>query len=299
MQGGDQYKLADLTEKITRKETWASHTGGFADVWQGILNNGDSRQTNVAIKALRPQAENEKERKKKNKRLRRELKAWRGLDHPNIVPLLGVATGFGPYTAMVCPWMENGTLGSYIESHANLTRQAKYKLLYQAARGLEYLHTIQPSPVIHGDITASNVLIDDQHVARLGDFGLSTILLEQQSQSNITSALTGAIRYTAPELYSNGSNNDDTFRTPKPTKESDIYSFGSIMYQVLSGKIPYHHIRSEPQVLIALVGQAKPRHEQSIPDISWQFITECWKDPARLRPTATSVVEHVEYNQYA
>ncbi|KAH7916777.1 kinase-like domain-containing protein [Hygrophoropsis aurantiaca] len=151
---------------------------------------------------------------------------------------------------------------------------------------------MQPSPVIHGDITASNILVDDQQVARLGDFGLS-IILEQKSQSNITSALHGALRYTAPEFFSS-----DSSRTPNPTKESDIYSFGSIMYQVLSGKIPYYNIPLESQVLLALHRGEKPKRKHSIPRISWQFITDCWGDPG-LRPNAANAVEHVEYYQYA
>ncbi|KAH7928052.1 kinase-like protein [Leucogyrophana mollusca] len=317
MQQPDPFQPPDLTAQITRSEEYASNTGGFADVWKGIWNTEEHGSVKVAIKALRPQAENDQERRKKNRvgirikpfvifksalndsqRLRRELRVWKGLRHPNIVPLLGVTSGFGPYTAMVCPWMEHGTLGHYLENSA-LTQRQRYQLLYEAAQGLSYLHMITfPGPIIHGDLTASNILIDSDRRACLADFGLSTILLEHQSLSYFTSALGGAVRYTAPEMFPVPDNADNAAPTPKPTKQSDVYSFGSIMFQVLSGKIPYPYISSESSVLLALSKGIRPHREPGISDASWEFVGRCWQADGGLRPTTEQAVGFVDYHRF-
>jgi len=144
---------------------------------------------NVAIKVLRSSSENEQAKKKLNKKLRRELRVWQRLHHENVVPLFGVTSNFGPYTSMVCPWMENGTLNSYLEKTGNTLRLSdRFRILCEVAAGLSYLHSFD---VIRGDLTGSNILITDKGRAMLSDFGLSTIIAEFQGTSYFTSSIRG------------------------------------------------------------------------------------------------------------
>ncbi|KAG1755426.1 kinase-like domain-containing protein, partial [Suillus lakei] len=135
-------------------------------------------------------------------RIRREIKIWMKLKHQNIVPFIGVTAGFGPpeTISLVSPWIPNGTLTNFLETYGGrLSLMSKLWLLHDIAAGLNYLHSF---PLIHGDLTGSNVLINAEGMACLGDFGLSTVMggLEGGSSIAPSSHRPGAIRWTAPEL---------------------------------------------------------------------------------------------------
>ncbi|KAG1835980.1 kinase-like domain-containing protein [Suillus subalutaceus] len=181
----------------------------------------------VAIKAFR-YPEQYYDSEKINRKISREIGILKILRHDNIVPLLGTATGFGrrpELRSIVTPWIPNGTLNVYLASkHNDLTVLDRSRMLEDVSAGLHYLHSV---PVVHGDITGANILIDEGGHARLIDFGLSTIVLPFLGQSHVaaTSIHAGAIRYAAPELLS-----DDV--GDLPLEKTDIYSFGCVMLQV-------------------------------------------------------------------
>ncbi|KIJ59722.1 hypothetical protein HYDPIDRAFT_32938 [Hydnomerulius pinastri MD-312] len=163
------------------------------------------------------------------KRHRREIGIWRRLKHPNIVPFLGIASGFGPYTSLVSVWMPGGTLQSHLRIHdEELSLLDRLLLLGDIAAGLKYLHVYS---VIHGDLTCNNVLIDERSRARLVDFGFATVigdLPEGLTYLRRSTHRPGAIRWAAPERFL--LEDDEVFR---PGEGSDIYSFGNIMLQVV------------------------------------------------------------------
>jgi len=168
----------------------------------------------------------------------------------------------------------------------------------------------------YGITHQSNVLIDDDLHARLCDFGLSTFLLNecqdddisQSIQSVYTSHLGGSVRWADASLFR--SLEED--RPPIIGTPNDIYSFGSIMLevatlslalhnvprklishlQILSGRMPYHYIRTDAQVVIQLHQGVKPRRPAStfVDDDQWGLIQKCWKDPPEDRPSASRVV---------
>ncbi|KAF9241880.1 kinase-like domain-containing protein, partial [Melanogaster broomeanus] len=243
-------------------------------------------------------------------RLRRELKVWEQLDHENILPLWGVASGFGPMLAMVCPWAENGTLTSYLDRHQSLPLSDRFSLLCDIAAGLHYLHA---RGVIHGDLTGTNILINSDGKACVADFGLSIILLEFTGTSYMTLTRC-ALRWADPELYHVAANSDTSSErsvsladTPmaSPSAQSDIYSFGCIMYQasVLSGNVPYHHLSRPEQVLFYLMRRETPKRPRApqveIADEHWAFIRQCWTPNDAARPSEDEIIDFVtsEYRQ--
>ncbi|KAG1741212.1 kinase-like domain-containing protein [Suillus occidentalis] len=283
----------DLTPFITRTTLDPIGGGGYGDVWKCNYNheaNGISalftrRQLadsptidrKVAVKAFKLLERYDLETI--NRKISREIDILKILRHNNIVPLWGIATGFGRMSELRClvsPWVPNGTLNDYLSNHNDLTvldrsrmTQSKFK-----ARGL---HSI---PVMHGDITGANILIDKGGHARLIDFGLSTITqpLLGQSHLAVTSIRRGAIRYAAPEFVSSGD-----VRALGLVEKTDIYSFGCVMLQIgqiLSGLPPWSEITERPEIRIVVMisegrGPQRPDCHPKIMDSDWNFIQKC------------------------
>lgn len=278
----------DLTSWITRSYGLDPIAGGaFGNVWKCTYNDG-TRCIPVAVKGFRFQVN-----KKTSKRLRREMGIWRRLNHPNVMEFMGYAFGFGVSMALVAPWAANGTLTDCLEkSWSNITIADQLNLLDDIVSGLTYLHSYPNNPVTHGDLTGSNVLVLGDMTACIADFGLSSMLGDLQIGSTYLAATAmypGAVRWTAPELLLS----DDV----QPTTLSDIYSLGSIMLQVLSGKVPWHEIKREV-ILIREIQQGNtprcPSHSPLVSEL-WPFICECWSLSPASRPTAGTALEFIRY----
>ena len=136
-------------------------------------------------------------------------------------------------------------------------------------------------------------MINDDGSACLCDFGLSNIVEDLVENNYYTSSLGGAVRWAAPELFQISA---AQATLPKATVASDIYSYGSVVLEILSGLVPYHHLKSDAQVLIELSRGVKPQRPESthITDTEWEFISSCWKEPPTLRPSTSEVTIHVK-----
>ncbi|KAF9778328.1 kinase-like domain-containing protein, partial [Thelephora terrestris] len=139
-------------------------SGGFSDVWEGILN-GDK----VCIKYLRCCAQN---RQSIEKAFYKEAIIWKRLEHPNIVPFISVTQNPMQF---VSGWMPNGTLTDYVNKNPDADRIG---LLLDVAKGLAYLHANHNT---HGDLKGDNVLVDQSNHARLTDFGFASVVRELNS----------------------------------------------------------------------------------------------------------------------
>ncbi|KAG1848297.1 kinase-like domain-containing protein [Suillus subalutaceus] len=199
---------------------------------------------------------------------------------------------------LVSPWMPNGTLSAYLTSnHNDLTVLDRSRMLEDVSAGLRYLHS---ESVMHGDITGANILIDKRGHARLIDFGLSTIIqpLVGQSHLAISSVRPGAIRYAAPELVLP----DNAREVPVPLEKADIYSFGCIMLQVLSGRRPWSEITGDPFIIVSMSqgrGPQRPDGHPIIIDLDWEFIQKCLQFGPELRPSAEEVLDFVMHRFYS
>ncbi|KAH0833897.1 kinase-like domain-containing protein [Lanmaoa asiatica] len=288
----------DLFEHITRDGKFPVAAGGCAEIYRGTFR-APQITTKVAVKAIRVYS-GEDNRPKKTKRVRREVKVWMKLDHTNVLPLFGTTSGFGPFPAMVCPWLENGTLTSYLErSNGDLEILQVLALVFPA---------VHSQSVVHGDLSGSNVLIEANGKACIADFGLSTILDEIGSTfaTSSTGKPRGTLRWAAPEMLDPPNHEDVKTRHTGPTMKSDIYSFGSIMLQVcdvarialpftlmthtcdseqiLSGKVPYYYYLRDVQVVAAIVRGETPTQpdDPRVTENRWRFIQRCWS-PVRER----------------
>ncbi|KIJ63433.1 hypothetical protein HYDPIDRAFT_29675 [Hydnomerulius pinastri MD-312] len=285
---------SDLSGHVKKEGDYPVASGGYGDIYKGTFRvNGKS--IDVAIKAIKTYSADDSDHSlQKTKRLRREIKVWLNLEHVNVLPLFGTTTDFGHFTAMVCPWVENGSLTSYLERRDNvLTTEERFGLLNDVAAGLQYLHS---QSVVHGDLSGSNVLIHRNGRACLGDFGLSTLLIEFGGSTFPSSfEAKGTLRWAAPELFhlQTVEDQDDVPRI-LPTPQSDVYSFGGIMLQILTGEVPYHYYGRDEQVLYALSKGETPKRPSLalVTDHQWSFIQRCWSsvDGIDRRPSDEEIV---------
>ncbi|KAG1738012.1 hypothetical protein EDB19DRAFT_1909457 [Suillus lakei] len=224
--------LQDLTESITKTGDYPVARGGFGEIWKCTYRT-DQGPITVAVKSLLVYVSDQLGgvMEKKTNRIHRELRTCAGLKHHNILSVYGYTYGFGLLMAMVIPWAENGNLTTYLEQEdSRLATARRYQILRDITDGLYYLHT---NNVIHGDLTGPNVLIHGDGTACLADFGLSLMYSEVTSPAvaSWTSTFHGNFRWLAPELLGE----PDNELPIRPSKCSDIYSFGGIMLQARLG----------------------------------------------------------------
>ncbi|KLO18970.1 kinase-like protein, partial [Schizopora paradoxa] len=191
--------------------------------------------------------------------------------------------------SLVSPWMPHGTSKRYLETRSP---GEKIRILTNVADGLCYLHRYD---VVHGDIKGDNILIDESFEPRLADFGLSKIVSESKAVGDTithTQGFFGSIRWTAKELFSS----PEEFGPPCVTKESDIWAFGMTILELFTSLPPYHKIRSDPQVIIAIHNGRLPEQPDGdcgLDDDMWALCTSCWAENPALRPTTKSLAKRL------
>ncbi|XP_056161481.1 serine/threonine-protein kinase-like protein ACR4 [Syzygium oleosum] len=195
--------------------------GSFSCVFKGILKNG----TVVAVK----RAIMSSDKQKNSKEFRTELDLLSRLNHAHLLNLLGYCEEGGE-RLLVYEFMAHGSLHQHLHGKNKALKERldwvrRVTIAVQAARGIEYLHGYACPPVIHRDIKSSNILIDEEHNARVADFGLS-LLGPVDSSSPLAELPAGTLGYLDPEYY----------RLHYLTTKSDVYSFGVLLLEILSGR---------------------------------------------------------------
>ncbi|KAG1887051.1 kinase-like domain-containing protein [Suillus subluteus] len=278
--------LDDLTKFITKTSNYPVACGGSGSVYRWDYKCEDQLLQVAVKKFYRIDSED-------REALRREIGVWKRLRHECIVPLLGY-TRDDPSepVSLVSLWMSKGTLHRYLDGKI---RDDKYLLLYNVANGLHYLHS---ESVVHGDLTSMNVLIDEKGQACLADFGLSSMVKIGEDFEYLRPHVKqhGAFSWSAPELISfDGDEDEDGVVMSSlnhrriterymPSPSSDMYSYGCIMFEVLSGKVPKVTLRC------AMEGKT-PERPQAVRDEDWIFILQCWLSLPSLRPVASQALK--------
>ncbi|KAE9404369.1 kinase-like protein [Gymnopus androsaceus JB14] len=258
--------------------------GGFADIYRGTMG-----KRSVCLKVLRLHMEqHEKTRDKIRKEFCKEALIWRQLKHPNILPLLGVnAELFSPSFCLISPWMENKDIITYLKNNPNHNR---HTVLSEVAAGLCYLHSRDP-PILHGDIRGANILVTDDLHCCLADFGLTLIISDSRTLSNVTTSATtkGTTRWMAPELIISSMS---AGQAPNNTSR-DVYAFGCTVLEILTLRLPFHDKKTDPAVIYSLIMGERPARPQNVwcSDAIWDLTTRCWTQEAAARPNAQEIYE--------
>ncbi|TFK17079.1 kinase-like protein [Coprinopsis marcescibilis] len=262
--------------------------GGLADIFKGVYYVKGKSQT-VAIKVVRTHVPTQEQSKKRIQHLMKEGELWSKLKHPNVAPFFGV-TSFQQRTplctpALVTPFYGNGNLMQYAKTNSCSQRKL-LELLTQASSGLSYLHSIRPNAVIHGDIKACNILVNDDGQACLIDFGLSRVL---DTRGYTSTSFGGTLRWMAHELLAPPDVDSDDFKPPPLTKNSDVWSFGMTILEIFTLDVPYARFRYDPNVVWAILCKTLPSQPAAIPDALWTLLRHCWEWCPNGRPSIHTV----------
>ncbi|KAK3024684.1 hypothetical protein RJ639_043206 [Escallonia herrerae] len=218
--------------------------GGFGLVYKATLPDGRK----VAIKRLSGDT-GEMERE-----FQAEVEVLSRAQHPNLVLLQGYCT-YKDDRLLIYSYMENGSLDYWLHEKLDgpsLDWDMRLQIAQGAARGLAYLHQSCVPHILHRDIKSSNILLDDNFIAHLADFGLARLVLPYDT--HVTTDLVGTLGYIPPE-YGQAS---------VATYKGDVYSFGVVLLEVLTGKRPVDMCRPrESRDLISWVLQMKAEKRES------------------------------------
>jgi len=245
--------------------------GGFGDVWKGHLLL-ETRL--VAIKV--PRAINRAHLHKLNRRLAREVAAWATLNHEHVLPLLGVVILLDQPLLLVSPWMENGNLSQYMKTHPDAD---VLHLLMGVGRGLAHIHA---NGIVHRELKAANVLVDQKGEPQLMGFGLSSDPGEVILQP-------GTVRWLAPERLI--PENFGLSHAQARSAASDVYALGMIIYEVFSGEIPFYETSNTFSLVLRIEDGVRPSHpgDRARPGLTaniWAFVCKCWDGDRYRRPNA-------------
>ena len=190
-------------------------TGGMSDVYKALdLTLG----RNVAIKVLKPEFSEDLNFVTK---FRTEAQSAAGLEHPNIVNIYDVGSERGMHY-IVMEYVEGITLKTYIEKKGQLSFKEAVSIAIQVGRGIEAAHN---KGIIHRDIKPQNIIISTEGKVKVTDFGIA----RAANSNTISSDVMGSVHYSSPEQARNG------FVDGK----SDIYSLGIVMYEMVTGRVPF------------------------------------------------------------
>lgn len=254
--------------------------GGFGKVYKGIFNDRE-----VAVKAAREDPDFDAEVTLEN--VVKEAKLFGLLEHVNIVSLVGVCLE-QPNVCLVLEYCRGGSLNRVL---------AKWKIkpdvllhwAIQIGKGMQYLHYGAPISLIHRDLKSSNVLLSDEiaiapddltaNILKITDFGLAREVYKTTRMSQA-----GTYAWMAPEVIK-----QSTF-----SKASDVWSYGVLLWELLTGETPYKGI----DTLAVAYGVAVNKLTLPIPStcpVPWKQLMEaCWESDPHKRPTFDTILEDLD-----
>uniref|UniRef100_A0A8C5MC40 receptor protein-tyrosine kinase n=1 Tax=Leptobrachium leishanense TaxID=445787 RepID=A0A8C5MC40_9ANUR len=252
--------------------------GEFGEVYKGRLKLPGKREIYVAIKTLKA-GYSEKQRRD----FLSEASIMGQFDHPNIIRLEGVVTKSRP-VMIITEFMENGALDSFLrQNDGQFTVIQLVGMLRGIAAGMKYLSEMN---YVHRDLAARNILVNSNLVCKVSDFGLSRYLQDDTSDPTYTSSLGGKIpvRWTAPEAIA--------YR--KFTSASDVWSYGIVMWEVMSfGERPYWDM-SNQDVINAIEQDYRLPPPMDCPAALHQLMLDCWQKDRNSRPRFGEIVNTLD-----
>ncbi|XP_042506766.1 serine/threonine-protein kinase STY46-like [Macadamia integrifolia] len=243
-------------------------SGSYGDLYKGTYCSQE-----VAIKVLKPERVNENMQRE----FAQEVFIMRKVRHKNVVQFIGACTR-PPTLCIVTEFMSGGSVFDFLHKQKGVFKlPSLLKVAIDVSKGMDYLHQ---NNIIHRDLKAANLLMDENEVVKVADFGVARV----QTQSGVMTAETGTYRWMAPEVIEH-----------KPyDHKADIFSFGIVLWELLTGKIPYEFLTP----LQAAVGVVQKGLRPTIPKNTHpklvELLEKCWQQDPSLRPDFFEIIEMLQ-----
>ncbi|KAL8158826.1 hypothetical protein V2J09_000363 [Rumex salicifolius] len=224
----------------------------------------------VAIKVLKAERINNDMQKE----FAQEVYILRKVRHKNVVQFIGASTR-APSLCIVTEFMSGGSVYDYLHKRKGTFKlPSLLKVAIDVSKGMNYLHQ---NNIIHRDLKAANLLMDENEVVKVCDFGVARVKV----QSGVMTSETGTYRWMAPEVIEH-----------KPYgHKADVFSFGIVMWELLTGKIPYEYLTP----LQAAVGVVQKNLRPTIPKGTHPMLSSllerCWQKNPNLRPDFSETID--------
>ncbi|KAK2856652.1 hypothetical protein Q5P01_005387 [Channa striata] len=254
----DQWEIDRKSIKLLKK----LGAGQFGEVFEGIWNE----TTAVAVKTLKPGTMDPDD-------FLREAQIMKRLRHPKLIQLYAVCTMEEPIY-IITELMKNGSLLDYLRKEGSTLRISdQIEMAAQVASGMAYLEL---QNYIHRDLAARNVLVGENNICKVADFGLARVFMKENE--NVYEAKEGAklpVKWTAPEAI-----NQNKF-----TIKSDVWSFGILLYEIMTfGQMPYPALTNY-QVVQKIPQGYRMSCPPGCPKVMYEIMIDCWKENEQDRPT--------------
>ncbi|KAI9396742.1 hypothetical protein POPTR_004G179514v4 [Populus trichocarpa] len=240
-------------------------SGSYGDLYKGTYCSQE-----VAIKILKPERVNSDLQKE----FAQEVYIMRKVRHKNVVQFIGACTK-PPSLCIVTEFMHGGSVYDYLHKQRGVFKLPNLlKVAIDVSKGMDYLHQ---NNIIHRDLKGANLLMDENEVVKVADFGVARV----KAQTGIMTAETGTYRWMAPEVIEH-----------KPyDHKADVFSFGIVLWELLTGKIPYEYLTP----LQAAVGVVQKGLRPTIPKNTQpklaELLEKCWQQDPALRPDFSEIIE--------
>ncbi|KAI0530564.1 hypothetical protein KFK09_000108 [Dendrobium nobile] len=240
-------------------------SGSYGDLFRGTYCSQD-----VAIKVLKP----ERVSVDMQREFVQEVYIMRKVRHRNVVQFIGACTK-PPSLCIVTEFMSGGSVYDILHKQKSTFKlPALLRVAIDVSKGMNYLHQ---NNIIHRDLKAANLLMDENEVVKVADFGVARV----KAQTGVMTAETGTYRWMAPEVIEH-----------KPyDHKADVFSFGIVLWELLTGKLPYEYLTP----LQAAVGVVQKGLRPTIPKRTCpklaQLLEMCWQQDPVQRPNFSEILD--------
>ncbi|KAI3437451.1 Protein kinase domain-containing protein [Psidium guajava] len=280
-------ELKKCTNNFSEKNEIGS--GGYGKVYRGMLPNGRMIATKRAQQGST----------QGGLEFKTEIELLSRVHHKNLVGLVGFCFEQGEQM-LIYEFVPNGTLRASLsgKSGIHLDWRRRLRIALGSARGVAYLHELANPPIIHRDIKSTNILLDENLMAKVADFGLSKLVSDSE-KGHVSTQVKGTLGYLDPEYY----------MTQQLTEKSDVYSFGVVMLELITARQPIEKgkyiVREVRTAMDAKDDEHYGLQEKIDPSIRnsgyligfarfLELAMRCVEESASDRPTMSEVVKTIE-----